>query len=183
MASILANGEICWDNDIVPNGYNARALSPPGFPDIRVADDFVVPAGEVFRIVDFHVRVIEEATWIPGDVQRTYIYSDAGGQPGNEILAVDTGFDREFAGQFFDRDAYDYWVKFDDPIILNSGPYWIGFKQPQGGGAATNYWLTSNGGQGTGRTGWKSLDNGNTWQDEGPDWHHAFVITCAPPGA
>ncbi len=29
-------GEPLWDNGLIPNGVNGRALSPPAFPDIRV---------------------------------------------------------------------------------------------------------------------------------------------------
>ena len=53
-------------------------------------------------------------------------------------------------------------------------------RNPDGGGAGTNYWMTSDGGEGTDRTPWFSLDGGNTWQDEGPNEHHAFTITGVP---
>ncbi len=32
-----ASADVLWDNGIGPNGVNGRALSPPNFPDIRVA--------------------------------------------------------------------------------------------------------------------------------------------------
>ena len=55
-----ASAAILWDNGIVPNGVNGRAISPPAFPDIRVADDFTVPAGETWWIDDAHFNVIED---------------------------------------------------------------------------------------------------------------------------
>lgn len=44
--TVSASGGILWDNGIVPNGEQGRAVSPPNFPDIRVVDDFTVPEGE-----------------------------------------------------------------------------------------------------------------------------------------
>lgn len=38
----FANGAgagVLWDHGIVPNGLGARAISPPSFSDIRIADD------------------------------------------------------------------------------------------------------------------------------------------------
>ena len=69
-----------------------------------------------------------------------------------------------------------------DGIEFDSGKYWVGVRNPNGGGQGTNYWLTSDGGPDgrTSKTGAFSLDGGQTWLEEGPDWHHAFALTPAP---
>ncbi len=69
-------GGVLWDNDIVPDEVNARAISPPVFPNFRVVDDFVIPAGEQWFIRDFHTNIIEDPDWSDGGVAEIYIYDD-----------------------------------------------------------------------------------------------------------
>ena len=84
---------------------------------------------------------------------------------------MDTGDD--YGG----RDDYDYWIE-GLSIDLPLGTSWIGIRNAGGGGARTNYWMTSDGGfDGPGSdTGWFSLDGGNTFNPEGAGWHHAFEV-------
>ncbi len=78
---------------------------------------------------------------------------------------------------YFGRTDYVYWVE-GLSIDLEPGTYWVSLRNAGGGGAGSNYWMTSDGGfDGPGTsTGWFSLDGGNTWADEGPTWDHAFEI-------
>jgi hypothetical protein len=171
-----------WDNDVNPNGINGRAISPPSFPDIRVVDDvtFNDPGCEIGTL---HANVIEDAGWTPGDTITVYAYEDTGNGPGALMASVDTSFRREDTGnQYFGRQDYEYWIE-GVGLELPGGTSWIGMRNAGGGGAGTNYWMTSDGGAdgGGSDTGWFSLDGGNTFQPEGATWHHAFEITL-PPG-
>ena len=58
-----ASAQLLWDNNIEPDGFSGRAVSPPNFPDIRVADDFVVPQGLRWVIRDAHFDLVEDAAW------------------------------------------------------------------------------------------------------------------------
>lgn len=174
----MAGGNLCWDNDIVPNGFNGRATSPPNFPDIRVTDDFTVGA-DGWAICDLHIASVDDGTWTRGDVAEIYVYSDAGGCPGSNVATVTTAdWTAEFKGfQLFSRDVYNYWFNYDCVQVEGGAMYHIGTRFPNAGGTGTTYWLTSNGGQGTDKTGCFSLDGGATWTNEGTDWHHAFELT------
>ena len=181
LTSAASANDIKWDNNIVADGFSGRALSPPVFPDIRVADDFVVPTGGTV-IKDAHFGIIEDAGWVDGGVLEVNFYADTGAGPGALVASRSGAYDRMATGrQLFDRDEYHYWIEFDG-VALDSGTYWVGVRNPDGGGAGTNYWLTSDGGpDGMGSsTGFLSLDAGNTWQAEGADWHHAFALIPAP---
>ena len=181
-AGSASGGDMFWDNGIVPNGWNGRAMSPPAFPDIRVADDvtFVPDSGD---IQSFHLNVIEDATWQrPNDITLE-VRADTGKGPG-DIVATHTG---EFTAMdtgdvYFGRANYDYWIE-GIHIYLDSGTYWLTIRNENGGGSGTNYWMTSDGGR-HGRdssTGYFSLDAGDTWQAEGADWHHAFRMNPPEP--
>jgi hypothetical protein len=180
-----AGAGVLWDNNIVTNGVNGRAISPPSFPDIRVVDDFVVPAGERWQIRDLHLNVIEDATFQSGDLSELYLYADNNDQPGAFIHGSTTRLTKMATGaNYFGRADYEYWLE-DIFVDLGAGRYWIGTRNPNGGGSGTNYWMTSDGGPDGmgGLTGFFSLDRGATWIPEGPDFHHAFVITPEPTSA
>jgi hypothetical protein len=175
-----ASAGVLWDNNIVPNGVNGRAISPPSFPNIRVADD--VTFRESVQIQDFHANVIEDGGWTDGGSLTLEIYANNGGAPGaivashtGEFTKMDTGDD------YFGRSDFDYWLE-GLSINLNAGTYWVGIRNSAGGGAGTNYWMTSDGGPdgASSSTGYFSLDGGNTWTPEGATWHHAFVVTGVP---
>ena len=182
--SAMAQG-ILWDNDLIPDGVDGRAISPPVFPDIRVVDDFVIPDGENWVIQDFHTNIIEDAGWIDGGVAEIYIYDGNGNGPGTEIFnSGPVAFTKMKTGEiFFGRVDYDYWIE-DLDIPLGPGRYWIGLRFPNGGGVGTNYWMTSTGQpDGPDTSGYFSLDGGVTWLIEGdPTWDHAFTITGIPSG-
>lgn len=184
--SSSVGADTLWDNGLTPDGFNARAISPPAFPDIRVADDFVVPEGEEWVIEGFHAGIIEDSGWTTGELLEVSVYEDARGiGPGDEIVRVSGAFSRiETFDEYFGRAHYQYSLESLD-IQLGPGTYWIGLRNPDGAGAGTNYWLTSDGGRNglNSSTGYLSLD-GITWQAEGAGWHHAFQITGVPePGS
>ncbi|MEW5884866.1 MAG: hypothetical protein AB1725_11670, partial [Armatimonadota bacterium] len=41
-AGISVQARVLWDNNVVTNGNGGRAISPPGFPNIRVVEDIRV---------------------------------------------------------------------------------------------------------------------------------------------
>ena len=174
-------GDILWDNNSLSNGVMARAISPPSFPDIRVADDFVVPKdGWVIR--SFHLSIIEDGGWTDGGRLDFFLREHDGesGGPGALIAQGGGPFVKMATGrQLFGRNEYQYWMD-DLDVILDEGRYWVGFRNSGGGGAGTNYWNTSDGRpDGPGTWGWFSLDAGNTWQPEGSGWDHGFEIRGA----
>lgn len=176
-----ANG-IKWDNNIVADGDSGRALSPPVHPDIRVADDFELATGGT-TIKGAGFGIIEDAGWVPGDVLEVTFYAQTGHGPGDIVAQATGSYTRMATGrQLFDRDEYNYFIEFGSGIAFDSGKYWVGLRNPIGGGTGTNYWLTSDGGpDGMGsKTGFFSLDGGNTWMDAGAGWQHAFELTPAP---
>jgi hypothetical protein len=186
-ARSCGTGEVLWDNGLNPNGVNGRAQSPPAFPNIRIVDDFVVPNGITWTIEDYHFNTFDDAGWTPGSSVEVYVRAhnpNTGGPVvgvGNELVnAVRTTYTRTATGSaYFGRDDYDTCVLFEeDSFQLPGGKYWIGSRNPNGGGSGTNYWATSDGGaDGPASTGWFSLDGGATFNDEGPTWDHAFTVT------
>ena len=174
-------GDCGWDNGIIPNGFNGRALSPPNFPDIRVVDDAVFDGA--CTIEGFCANVIEDVSWSPGDGIEFIVYADRGAGPGQVLHSVSTPFSRMATGDvYFGRAGYDYRIEGLD-IALSPGTYWLGFRNPDGRGAGTNYWMTSDGGPDgiESDTGWFSMDRGVTWAPAGAGWHHAFVVNQAQP--
>lgn len=177
-----ANAAVLWDNNVIPNGVNGRALSPPAFPNIRVVDDINVGGpGWIVNMVKFNI--LEDVNFTRGSTVDIYIYNDNGGAPGTlnttwaglSFNAINTG------NSYFGRPDFQYDVSVPNQV-LTPGTYWIGMRNPNGGGSGTNYWMTSDGGpDGTGTsTGYFSLDGGTTWQAEGAGWQHAFVIEGQP---
>ena len=176
-----ASAGILWDNNMVPNGTNGRAISPPGFPAIRVADDAIFDTP--VQILDFHANVIQDAGWTHDGNITLDVYDTAGGGGPGAIVATHTGefTSMDTGDDYFGRDDFDYWIEGID-IRLDAGNYWFVIRNEGGGGAGTNYWMTSDvgdSGPGSDR-GWFSLDSGGTWAPEGADWNHAFVVTGIP---
>ncbi len=182
--ALFASGtgaDVLWDNGLVPNGIRGgRGISPPAFPNIRVADDVTFVGG--VTINDFHANITEDGGWTDGGDITLTVYADTGNGPG-DIVAIHTGeFTKMDTGDdYFGRDNFDYWIEGID-IPLGEGTYWMGIRNANGGGAGTNYWPSSDGGaDGPGSdTGWFSLDAGGTWMPEGPTWNQAFVVTGVP---
>ncbi len=180
LLSCGAGADVLWDNNLTPDGFNGRALSPPAFPEIRVADDFVVPEGEEWVIEGFHAAIIEDSGWRTGDLLDLFVYDTMGNIPGEEIVRVSGAFGRMDTGhEYFSRSAYEYSLEALD-IRLDAGTYWIGLRNPDGGGAGTNYWLTSDGGVDGADSSTGYINLGITWGAEGDGWHHAFQITGVP---
>jgi hypothetical protein len=183
--AFAGGGECLWDNNIVSDGVNGRALSPPGFPDIRVADDFVVRDANGWAVSDFHAAVIEDAAWVTSGRITITFYAAGGECPGAAIATRAVPVERSATGrQHFGRDEYEYWATFPE-VILPPGRYWVGHRDAAGSGVGTNYWMTSDGGEGADTIACFSLDAGATWNPEGgPEWDHAFKITgrvnCEP---
>jgi hypothetical protein len=173
----VASGDLLWDNELTPSGVMARAISPPAFPNIRVADDFVVPP-EGWTIRSTHLNVIEDTGWTHGGLLTVFVYEDTGNGPGRAIHTETGPFVRMATGDvYFGRPGFDYWYEGLE-IEIAEGSYWIGFQNPAGGGAGTNYWQISDAGPDgiNSSTGWFSLNSGDTWTPEGDTWHHAFEI-------
>jgi RHS repeat-associated protein len=186
-----------WDNNIVPNGVNGRALSPPLFPNIRVLDDILV--GNNTMITGWRASSIEDNTWIRGPVMEATLRANnpgGGPQPGaGGIVAVRQGnFTSTATGAiYFGRQEFVYCQQLLPPVQLPAGQFWIGLRQPGGAGTGTNYWLTSDGGpDGAGTsTAYFSLDAGVTFMPSTSEWHLAFdcygqteqpVGACCLPG-
>jgi hypothetical protein len=172
-----ANAAVLWDNNVIPDGFNGRAISPPLFPDIRVVDDIRV-GGPGWLLSNIRANVLEDSTFIAGNDIDVYVYSDNSGVPG-ALLTTHAGrsFTRTFFGSYFGRPDYEYNIDMTG-VTWAPGTYWIGMRNANASGSGTNYWMTSNGGpNGAGSsTGYFSTDGGTTWTPEGQGWQHAFVI-------
>ena len=180
LTSVAMANDIKWDNNIISNGINGRAVSPPGFPDIRVADDFRLGSDNVIK--DAHFGMIEDGGWTDGGLLEVTFYANVNNLPGAVVAQRSGAFDKMATGrQLFGRNEFHYWIEFDG-VALDAGSYFVQVRNPLGGGAGTNYWLTSDGGpDGMGTPdGVFSLDAGNTWTSEGAGWQHAFELTPAP---
>ncbi len=177
-AGVSAQARVLWDNNVITDGNAGRAISPPGFPNIRVVEDIRV-AGPGWIVDWLKMSIIEDANWSHGGDIDVYIYNDSGNAPGGlnaslnglSLNRVATGY------SYFGRAQYRYEINMGGHV-MTPGMYWIGARNANGGGSGTNYWMTSNGGpDGSGTsTGWFSLDGGSTWMPEGSGYHHAFRI-------
>lgn len=176
-----AAAEVLWDNGLIFGG-RARAISPPAFPDIRVVDDIVVPDGPGWRIEGFHAGIIEDDEWEDGGITEIYVFDSANDEPGDLLLQVQAPHEKMDTGdEYFGRAYYLYWVP-ELALELAPGTYWIGLRQPNGGGKGSSYWATSNGGidGSDSSNGYFSIDRGGKWNAEGVGYHHAFVLEGGP---
>lgn len=177
LGSIRAGADLLWDNNIQFNEFSGRATSPPAFPNIRVADDFLPASAWVINEARF--RASEDAGWRGSGLLEVAVYAHAGPGPGPLLASRTVPYTREEVDCRFQRCRYLYIADLGNgPIAVAPGHYWIGFRDSGGRGAGTSYWFTSDGGpDGAGTdTGWFSLNAGNTWVPEGARWHHAFEI-------
>lgn len=177
LAPPLSAQELLWDNALRSDGRNGRAVSPPNFPDIRVADDLVLKPGDPWFVTAFHAGTIEDADWIHGGVTEVFVRAhdeDRDGPvegAGNELYNAIHALTRVATGnQYFGRSEYFHFVE-GLGLSLEPGVYWIGFRHPRAEGRGTCYWLEGPGGPDGGRTSGHhfSLDAGETWMVEG---HH-----------
>jgi hypothetical protein len=168
---------VLWDNNVVTDGNGGRALSPPGFPNIRVAEDIRV-GGPGWIVDTLRAFIIEDRAWTDGGNIDVYVYNDASGQPGGlHTYWSGLSFTKTAGATYFGRAGYTYNINVGG-MNLAPGNYWIGMRNPNGSGSGTNYWMTSDGGpDGAGTSfGYFSLDGGNSWMPEGSPYHHAFRI-------
>lgn len=183
LGSTSMGQESLWDNGITGES-NGHAISPPGWPMIRQADDFVID-DEAWLVTDIGFQVIEDASWTRGSALETFFYVDGGGDfPGPQSRMFTTEFVEEFTGrQLFGRDEYLYWVN-DLSLALESGRHWLGPRNPEGGGQGTNYWvecLVGNGDCGADAPGTfpnaASFDDGQSWRSHGTSYHFQFQLS------
>lgn len=179
-----AGAELLWNNGLEHNRDecglgSGRAISPPSFPDIRVADDFVVPDGG-WLIEQISGLVIEDTTFERGDRLTLFIYADAGDRPGEITHEITGDYVHVATGEtYYGRAEYQYWLE-DLDLQLDEGEYWLGLRNPDGAGSGTNYWLCSCTPQGQqSSTGYFALD-GVSWTTEGAGWHHGFQLFGVP---
>lgn len=175
-AGISVQARVLWDNNLMTNGINGRAVSPPAFPNIRVVDDIRV-GDPGWRVEIVRTYVLEDFAWQPGPTVDIYVYNDRDGAPSTlHALWPGLSFIRTDRGGY-QRRLYTYDISVGG-MNLVPGNYWIGFRNPYGSGSGTNYWTTSDGGPdgGGSNTGYFSLNGGTTWMPEGFGWQHAFRI-------
>jgi hypothetical protein len=177
-----ADPVLLWDNGITAES-NGHAISPPVWPLIRQADDFVID-DEAWLVTDIVYQVFEDAGWTRGDALETFFYAEGDGDvPGPQSRMFTTDFVEEFTGrQLFGRDEYLYFVN-DVPLALGSGRHWLGPRNPDGGGEGTNYWvecLVGNGDCGADADGTfpnaDSFDEGQSWQTHGSPYNFQFQL-------
>jgi len=176
-AGISAQARVLWDNNVVPVGYGTRAISPPGFPNIRVVDDIRV-SSPGWLVDTVRIFVIEDAAWRSGPTIDVYLYNDDDGESdGVHVYVADLPFTKTAGASYFGRAGFTYNINVGG-MNLAPGNYWIGMRNSGGSGSGTNYWMLSDAGpDGAGTShGYFSLDGGNTWMPEGSGYHHAFRI-------
>lgn len=182
VASVADGADVLWDNNVITNGFNGRAISPPVFPYIRVVDDIHVrkPGWIVDTIRAF---IEEDFGFRDGGTMNVYIYHDKDGMPGPHATTFSgLSFTKvRYGPTYFGRPWFIYSINVGGEI-LTPGRYWIGMRNANATGSGTNYWLTSDGGPdgGGSNTGYFSLNAGDTWLPEGFGWQHAFVIEGRP---
>lgn len=184
-ASLVATNTqagIIWDNGMDFDGFNGRATSPPGFPDIRTVDDFVVAAPAV--VTGLNVLSFENPGWFDGSDMEVYVHSDSGGAPGALLAASTTStWGRLNTGiNDFGLDLYRYTITGLN-LALGTGTHWIGWRT-LGGATGSTFWATSNpGADNQGSTGfWNQGIAGGAFSNEGSDWHHAFQVVAEQGG-
>jgi hypothetical protein len=100
--------------------------------DTQVADDFVVPAGQSWRIEQVDVAGMTIGS--PPSLVNVFIYADAGVVPGAELFAAT---DVPASG------GPNYSVPFAGAPILSAGSYWISIQQANGAVGNEWYWRES----------------------------------------
>lgn len=72
VASVADGADVLWDNNVITNGVNGRAISPTAFANIRVVDDIRV--GEPGWIVDaIRAFIAEEHAFRDGGTMEVYL--------------------------------------------------------------------------------------------------------------
>ncbi len=181
-----AVAELLWDNNIQIDFQSGIAMSPPTHPDIRLAEDIVVPAGG-WVITGFGYKAADDDDFQPSGMSEVFVYADQDGEPGAFVVRQTRANVRTFSGDvIFGRDVYEYRVV-GLAIVLPQGTYWIGARDPGGNGEGSQWWATSDGGpdggclpdhpSGTCMVYYVSEDGGDTWGAPVPFEHLALEVT------
>jgi hypothetical protein len=174
---------ILWDNNLTTNGVSGRATSPPHYPNIRIAEDVLVPEGQEWTIDAFAFAVLHASNWRSRGVGEMFVYADRDGAPGARQLNFEADLREVATGDtYYGRDSYHFWIEGFEPVVLGAGRHWIGFRCPRPSGDDNAWWMTSDGGP-DGRsssTAYLSLDEGQTWEHLGEGWHLGFVVSGVP---
>lgn len=125
-APAAASGEVLYDQTDSPGVANADPgqdnFAPSNFfgpgDEDRTADDFTVPAGEIWTLSEIAVGGAYEG---PGATQEVnaYVYANAGGEPGTEL----------FSQLGIPSSGPDYEVPLTAAPPLSAGTYWITVQQ------------------------------------------------------
>lgn len=132
---------VLWDNNLTPDRVAAVPLTVAGS---RLVDDFFLHAPS--EITGFRLTVVEDPGFSPGDLFEVFVYTEAGGAPGELVAQETTTLTRQATGgSFFGRAEFVYEVS-GIAIRLEPGSYWIGGRNVRASGTGLNYWMTSDGG-------------------------------------
>ncbi len=110
--------------------------------ELRIADDFEIPSGQIWEVTRIKVEGFNNAgTAIPN--VRLILFEDDNGKPGNEIY--DTGSVNPIGSPT----DFDFEIALPQPQILNAGTYWVTVMAIHNFISATNnngtvdgwYWL------------------------------------------
>jgi len=129
--SPVYGGEV-FDPVIYQNGNNPIPSDEAGFiVDDVIADDFVVPDGQIWEITDAHftAELTDSGENPLLDPLRYFIFEDNGDVPG-EIIA--SGVAQNTQAMVLgdpDDNRFEFWFNFEEDVPLNGGiQYWFGLK-------------------------------------------------------
>ena len=156
----VEDGALLWDNGFISNSGEGTGISPPAFPNIRVADDIVVPSPGWF-VEGMMYLVHEDGGWSNGGVTEVFVYGDDGEFPGGYLFNAFAGHHRFATGRtYFGRAEFRYFTR-RLRFLLPPGRYWVGARHPNASGSGTAYWEE---GQSVRERRYSvSLDAGRTW--------------------
>jgi len=160
-ATTFAQDQLLWDNATITTS-NGHAHSPPAFPAIRHADDFVV-ADEAWIVTRFITDNIHDTLWIPSGVCEVFEWRDDGDYPRRDQIDqvwvlpyVATG------SSYFGRAEYRWTMRING--LFETGTRWLGYRDPLAQGSGTSYWLEvlnrDSGPDGLTRPGWYNSVSG-----------------------
>jgi hypothetical protein len=169
-----------WDNGSGEEFMPRREASPPGFPTRRVVDDVFFQ--DPCTIDRLHVDVVEDNGWESGSTMTVFLYSDGDGFPFELLNEVTGPFTRIALGQdYTGRSMFQYRIENLGIDVGSSSSRFIGFRNDEGSGDGTNYWMGSDGGIDGGNSGdpFFSDDDGDTWNRDS-EIQRAFRIVGNP---
>lgn len=177
LPTLVTAQTLLWDNQLAPpfGTRGGRAVMPPGFPNMRVVDDFVIE-DSAWIVSEFVVTLLEHPAWESSGRATVYIYATEGGRPGALALSGSGPDARVYSGADWFLPAFYHTVSVS--LKVSGGVWWIGLRDPDATGeeGSSAYWTTSQSNRDRRSTGYFSFDAGKTWQPEGTEWHHPFEI-------